>query len=554
MNTDSLLQPSDRTLIETILQKNSHKAVTTKNTLRFQNQTIADYAAPSYTSKRLDEIETFLDRQGTFAIPIIKQHSITIDGTIHPISIVTATDSADSHHGEMSSMIYLRDHIQTAGAYMELFLHDSKRYARVGIIAKDLLLSALHLLSTPAQLDRFTALISRGREVDQEGWPHISLYFNDLTADNPNGWRNKQDTFQMLAHLTLDATTRGFLSVDDLLPSHKQFLASIVPTLSSVSFPHYESSGSWEEVTAKRTSVIAIETALLHTLHTAFQQSNDYDFLRGETDRSAFTATVESLLRSGLIALGKALPNESPDYPHDSIKYRQADVALTYVLLYNLPPLLASTKTPITNAQIIMTERQIETLVLDQLETLIDPVTNGMFRYQGDSYQRVNFHTASVQTIIKDIKQQVTNEADTQHRTVDLDKKQQLRHERTPQGRQAAWTHPLGQIASWAALKRSHTHGDDQQHYDAIATRFLNRVLATITGEGTVTSSLTADSRYTIQQVPAFTLPECYITYDLDDVHIITASPHTPLNWSTAMAHQAIAIYRCATSEASFSR
>ena len=478
------------------------------------------------------DLRSQLAEKKTLSVPIIRWHSVTIDGQERPLTLVAATDM-QANHGEMSSMLYLRDHIQVARVYMELSFHDPHAYMIEKRVGRDLILSALHLLSTPSQLDRFRTVIQKGDAASQEEWPHISLWFDDLHGEKPNGWRNKQDTFQMLAYLALDAVDRGYLSVGDLLPSHKTFLSLVTPLLKSAEFPRYENSGSWEELTAVRTSVMAIETALLHKIKT---MGTRHPFLKEEV--LSFDDTIDTMLREGLAELGKRLPYESPEYPKDSAKYREADAALAYVLLYGLPQLLAKTQTPVNGA--VRQVEEIEAIVLSSLKTLDDPLTGGIMRYHGDSYQRVNFHTNTTQATVRGIKVFVKDHAgDT---PVDLDLKQSLRDQFTPRGREAAWTHPLGQIAAWAAKRSLASTGKHpKRHYEAIRGTYLRRMLTTITTAGQWNAALNKDGAYELQEVPAWKLPECYVTYQLPSKKpLVIPSPHTPLNWSSASLKEAI--------------
>lgn len=507
----------------------------------FQNQELAALAQPSYTAAQLTQLEQWLNEKGTLALPIIDGHSVMIDGVRQPVSIVAATEINEHtpNHGDMSSMLYLRDHIQAASVLMELYLSDQNTYQKEGGRGRTLLLSALHLMSTPAQLERFDSLIAHGTAT-QENWPHISLLFDDLEGKRPNGWRNKQDTFQMLAYLACDALERNYIGLSDLGPSHKKFLGSVAPVLRAVGFPAYENSGSWEEIAANRTSVMSVETALLSKIETLATTSDDYAFLLGGLGRD----DISLLLNKGLEELGRRLPLESPDYPKNSIKYREVDAALAYVLLYGLPELLAARQIPIGPERGVMTEQAIEATLLDELAILIDPETGGMRRYDGDSYQRVNFHTNEVQNTIAAIKRTIQKEANGGE--IDLDKKQSLRGELTPKGREAAWTHPLGQLASWAAKRSLREQTNEQRKaYQKLATGFLNQTLATITGEHGYHAVLNSNKQYIVQSAPAARLPECYVAYQTRAGQTFTVpSPHTPLNWSSAMLKEAVGLLR----------
>lgn len=493
----------------------------------------ADFIRPDYSKSQLFELEQLLAVNGTTAIPIADGFMVEVDDVPRPVSIVAATDT-NASHGDMSSMLYLRDHIQAASALMELYLHNPGKYKTEGEQAKTLLLSALHLMSTKAQLARFNEVIARGVAASQEDWPHISLFFNDLAGEKPNGWRNKQDSFQMLAYLACDAIMRGFLHEDELLPSHKTFLASVAPLLKSVGFPLYENSGSWEELEARRTSVMTVETALLGKMQQLLR-AGKAGFLAEQS------SLIDELFAAGLHELGHRLPNESPDYAKDDIKYRTADAALIYVLLYDISKLLVDAQITIGDHG-VMTQRQIEDLVLERLAELDDLLISGIIRYKDDSYQRVNFHTNQVQQIIHDIKQRVKDEAKEHGGQIDLNTKQRLRGELTPKGREAAWTHPLGQLASWAAKRSCETTDDESARYHQHSIEYLNRMLILVTGDNDWHAVLGEDGYYKVVQAPAFKLPECYVTYRTADGEFVVPSPHTPLNWSSAMLRQAVGL------------
>jgi hypothetical protein len=515
--------------------------------LPVRNEEIANIVQQTYTAEELNNLEQLLESKETLYIPVIGGYSVEIDGTPQPVAIVAATeiDETKPNHGDMSSMLYLRDHIQTASVFMELYLNSPEQYKEEGKQGKLFLMSALHLMSTPMQLKRFSNIIKKGA-ASQEDWPHISLLFNDMEGQKPNGWRNKQDTFQMLAYLTCDALEHGYIQATALSKSHKEFLGSVAPLLKTVGFPAYENSGSWEEVAANRTSVMAVETALLHKIETLTKNNQELSFLRGDLSLK----DISSMRDDGLRELGRRLPFESPDYPKNSIKYREADAALVYVLMYGIPKLLADAQVPTGPHLNVMSEPAIEALVLEQLSTLIDSETKGMRRYSGDSYQRVNFHTNQMQAVIRNIKQTVQQEAGDGE--IDLDKKQFLRDKLMPAGKEAAWTHPLGQLSAWAA-KRSIVAFKaglpaDAKRYRTISTQFLNYMLSTVTGEDSWNAVLDSEKQYVIHRVPAAKLPECYVTYQTPEGDtFVVPSPHTPLNWSTATLKEAVGLLRIAT-------
>lgn len=528
--------------------------------LAFANDELAIRAKEAYNVSELAGLERFLTEKGTLNIPLVRGYSVLVDGETRPVTFVAATEinGDGASHGEMSSMLYLRDHIQAAKALMELYLQDPEAYAAEGALGKELLVSALHLMSTPDQLARGQNVIAKGPQAGQEDWPHISLWFDDLQGKKPNGWRNKQDTLQMLAELGFDAIDRGFVDPGKLLGAHKQFLGSVVPLLTAVGFPTYESSGSWEEVAARRTSVMAVEVALLHKITKIGAADPRMAFLHKEYERYApglgvahgFEAQAAAMFDSGLHEIGRRLPFESPDYTVDSVKHREADVALAYVLMYDVPRLLADANIPIGCEQQQLDARRIENMVLASLESLTDPTTNGLMRYHEDSYQRTNFHTHEVQLIVRAIKRLVKVRATGSE--PDLEQKQALRGKLTPQGKEAAWTHPLGQLSAWAAKRsiESYEDGshDDAARYRSLSANYFNRALSMVTGKAHWTAALDGEGLYQVQHVSAFRLPECMIAYETSDgEQLVVPSPHTPLNWSSAMLKLSVGLLKSAT-------
>ena len=558
------LQAQDERLLDNLMAVNAQSGnfLSPLTGLRFANETLAAIAQPDYSADQLALLESHLEDMQTLNIPLVTGHTITIDGTEHPVSLLGATELASdgTNHGEMSKMFYLRDHIQTARALMELYLQDPERYSKEGELGRHMLFSVMHCMSTPAQLGRFRHVTNIGSAATQEDWPHISLWFDDLEGKEPNGWRNKQDTFQMLTHLALDALDRGFINENNLSASHKQFLGSAVPLLASVGFPNYETSGSWEEVAAGRTSVLAVETAIMHKISCLAAAGKNVDFLAEVYNQSGVQVTtgrsfhdqVEHMLDRGLHEVGRRLPFESPDYNKNSVKYREGDAALAYVLMYGLPQMLAAKNIPIGKDQQILTEYEIEDLILAQLESLIDPETNAVLRYKGDSYQRLNFHTGIVQRIVGAIKTRVKKEATESGGEVNLEDKQLLRDLLTPEGREAAWVHPLGQLSSWAAKRylEAMQNGDavGMQRYRGLSVRYLNYNLSNLTGEAQWNTALDEQGTYQLRPIKPYRVPECLITYQAADGRTCTvASPHTPLNWGSVMLKLSVGLLRTAT-------
>ncbi len=567
-NIPPALLASDRLLLDELFARNAQNTgfYSEATGLQFANHELADMAQAGYDEQDVSRLEQYLEGKGTFDIPLIEGLTIRVDGRDQPVSVVSATETgADgANHGEMSRMLYLRDHVQVAQMFMRLFMQDPKRYAKEGSVARTLIMSGLHAMSSERQLARFKDVISRGPAAGQEDWPHISLFFDDMNTNQPNGWRNKQDSFQMLACTVFEALDCHFLDVSDLAAGHKQFLGSIVPFLAAVGYPEYESAGSWEEMSVSRTSVMAVETALLHKMRHLDRQGR-VDFLQEaflrHQDASPplrghdYGSVADDMLQRGLRAIGIRLPDESPGYPRHTIQYRSADATLAYVLMYNLPQLLAESQIRIGRSSQIMTAREIEELVLSQLDTLFDPKTNAYKRYDQDSYQRVNFHTQAGQWVVRKIKALISDEAKLTGLPVDLNRKQTLRGDLMPQGREAAWPHPSAQLAAWAAqrsMQSSQLHDlAATNEYRALGVQFLNRALSTVTGKNQWNAVLDANQQYRVRRVRSFAMAECLITYNNEaGEQIVVPSPHTPLHWGAAALKYSVGMMKiCASQE-----
>jgi hypothetical protein len=97
-------------------------------------------------------------------------------------------------------------------------------------------------------------------------------------------------------------------------------------------------------------------------------------------------------------------------------------------------------------------------------------------------------------------------------------------------GRNAAWTHFVWQIASWAGRQHLRTRRDE---YLRIHERFFMQGLKLVTGKS---KSIDVDSnaRARMISIPSWKMPECYIAdKTIKDKELIFPSPHTPLNWAT---------------------
>lgn len=538
----------------------------------YLNAEIAELVRPTYSTRRLRELEITLDEMGTFDIPTFYGKldidgvekdipfiaAVSIDGSNENISMGATGDKA--RHIDMIDNIYERDNYQFTDCLMSLYLSDPIRYAKEGVLARHFLEGQLHRMSAPAQLKRFDNVIERGRDAGQLDWPNITLRRDDLGAEKPFEWRHKQDSVQMLANLTLKALEVGFMKPGDLTARHQQFLGRVAPMLERAGYPHYASSGSWEEVAAiSRTSVLSVESRMFKRLNQLMQSdlapelsflAEDYQWHTGQP-RADFTATTERLLLEGLTVIGQQIPFESPNKDQPETCYREADAALTYLHMYDIPALLVTYDIPIARAGRPLSEREIEKMIDAELDTLYDPHTGALKRYIGDSYQRENWHTDTTQEKVGMLKRRL--KADAGDKEIDLNQKQLERNEIVPKGREAVWPHPMFQRAA-ASAQRSLDETRRGNHraarlYRKQSTQCLNEGLRSVTGSGQYHAAMQRNGRYALAETTRGKIPESLNTYTDDHGSFIVASPHF-LNWAAITCREAIGLLSVATEQA----
>lgn len=527
--------------------------------ISFRNPYIAEKARRHYLPVEIHEIEDTLTMEETHTVTIDHNNYITKDGRHKPIAVVHATEEETGT--EMSPKnLWIRDQALVADSKLTMWKLAPKRYKKEGEEAKDILVSTLDIMSTPAQQDRFQDIIQGGDASNFHKWPYIFLETDHLDGEKENKWRHKQDAWQMLVYSTFDALEHGLLHVEDLDDDHKKMLGAAVPFLRAANFVEQPNSGSWEELEAKRTSVLSVETAMLHKIR-QFAGKDGYEFLEAgykalpqDDEPKPFTQALDEMIDQGLTAIAKRLPDEAPDYDKTASEYRTADGALVYALRYGIPKLLADNY-QIAYANSTLSEFEIDMLVIGQIQRLEGEF--GIKRYgipgidESDPYQNTNFHTAEKHADIKALKKKIIETEDPQNPAANLVKKFDEYHTIVDGKNSAQWTLFDPQIASFAAQRYLETK--DEQ-YLTIATRHFNRSLAQITGPGEFNALLGSDGTYYPHHVDAFRLPECYITYEYKssdgETHkMIVPSPNTPLNWAVSEQKKAFAFMTACAEE-----
>jgi hypothetical protein len=567
----------DRALVDELKTKYAERGPLSETPwgLRVRNRTLAPFVQERYTPTSFAALTKTLADHGTLDIHPHNGSSVVIDGKERSITIVPATENQT--HGDMSEQIWIRDEAQDARSLIQALKiapdQGSAHYNDQKKTAQDILRGAIDLMSPQAQRKRYENIIQDPSLADDpENWPQIAINTEHLDSEISTPWRHNQEAFQMLGIATLDAIDNKILTVDDLAGDNKKFLSSMMPFLASVNFSERETVGSWEEISAIRTSVVAVETALLHTIqqhadkpefafmHEGFDRAKEH-LIRNkdktsfkDTDFNENTTFKEALgfmIDKGLMRIGEQLPHEAPSHGRDSAKYTAADAALLYLLDYDIPQLLAKKHIPIKAAGGESLEvDEIEDVILAEVGKLYDKETQGIIRYGApddpnpDSYLRNMYDTPGVQSEIKKMKKDLRAEAEAKGEPLNLEEKRRRREEIVPKGPAAAWTHFNAQLSAWAGRRYLET---GKEFYLNRAVETFNRTVAMVTGEGEHHILPEGDGEYRVKPVESFRLTECIPTIITEDGERITfPSPNTQLDWAVTKTIEAAAMVTAA--------
>lgn len=513
------LQLADRALLE----KLQRRAGRQRSFAKWRNADVAKRVKDISSVAGLAKLRELLEKKGAFTIPLAKKRFRDGDGRVHVITCARATEA---HLWPMGANYWVRDNALIAARYL---FSDDKRRQRLG---RDLLLSAITFMSSTPQIARFEAMIRSTsvayRRVPRN-WPYIFTSIADnLSTSREERWSHKQDAWQIAAYYLIEALERGLVSSKELSTKHKKFLSLIVPFLTKISFWSCENSGSWEEIPATRTSVRAWEHRLIIKLLKLSQMKGfgliektylkSRRFLSKEFRTLDFQRAVLHAEQRVIREVTRDLPNESPRYSRSDARHRGADAALIYLLMIDYPYFLA--------ARMVRSPEwahQLEARVLKNVSTLDDPVTGAIRRYKGDCYQRVGyFHHVTIQKLVE------IGGAPSG----DFSGHFLARNQAVPKGREAAWTHFVWQLSAWSGRRYLET---GSKVYERLHTEYFNRGMALITGRGEVSITQDSQGRPQVTTVPAFRMPECYMSERTSDgKDLVIPSPHTPLNWAVA--------------------
>lgn len=485
-----------------------------------------------FTLEQIKNLEQQLADKGALEIATRKVTVSDTDGQTYTIPIFRA---ATTEMWPMGTNWYARDHVLIPARFLEASRSSLTSAAEYGQVGRELLISVLTMFSTQAQLRRFRNVIEAADGQfphRRENWPQVFLTIKDnLNGSRAEFWAHKQDAWQMLAYHTLRAIEQGDLKLSEVSAGQKQFLAYVLPFLAKIQYWQEENSGSWEELTARRSSVMAWEMAAVEKI-SSFAERSDGKFLVDgfaaikqhlpQTYQALdLFQTADVLIAKGKEALLGRLPYESPDYEKTDPRYRDADAALIYLLQLGTPEFLG--------------QPDVEAKLLVQIESLTDARTGAIRRYLNDSYQGKSFFRNETALYLSEVYGAPSGDASGPEQWV-------ARRAVVPAGPEAAWTHFVWQMSAWAGRRYQET--GEKKYWD-MQQQYFHRGLRLITGEGEVSVDLDEHEKARVIDLPAWRIPECYITDEgPNSEELIFPSPHTPLNWAVAEAIDALAMVR----------
>jgi hypothetical protein len=499
----------------------------------FRNSKVAKLAKASGTKKGFLALQSFLSESGAFDINFESIAWRDSDGEKKRLTVARA---AATGMWPMGTHYWIRDNA-IIGSRL-LFGPAGKSQKR----GKEVLLSTLTVMSSVAQLKRFDQIIAADKKsfIDNVGnWPHIFLGIdNNLTAQQDEGWAHKQDAWQILAYFVLEGLEIGALSLSDLTEKHKRFLGKIVPFLAKIKYWQCENSGSWEEIAAVRSSVMVWDAVLIYRL-LLLSHEKEFAFLSANFNKKKkhlgakfkskdFGECASSIFVSGLKTLSQALPYECPNYDKKDVRYRSADAALIYILQLDFPRFFAHV-TGNSESWAVSLERKI----LQQIESLFDKETGGIYRYETDSYQRIGYFRNLIVKKLSDMYGAPSGDASS---------KFSERSDIVPKGRKAAWSHFTWQLAAWAGRAFLHT-GDE--FYLKKHEFYFQQGLRLVTGAKEYSIEQDSKGIIKIRKIPSGLMPECYLTEkDSSGKDFTFPTPHTPLNWAVVEMADAFFVRR----------
>lgn len=552
VETSSLtpLQLLDQTLLDDLWQKTAGSRPWERGGARSQplDTLLSRIAAPTgdtaaaKVSSAIDrpllaEILELLEASGSFNIRL-ERHTLRGEG---PELKILVPRAAITPMWPMGTNVWIRDLAKIASRLMSGAASGIPQAASWRQDGLELLMSGVALLSTPAQLKRFENVIKHEGDphlLHADLWPHIFLNIeSNLHGETAEPWSHKQDAWQMLVVYVLDALESGQVKENALTAAERKFLGLAIPFLAKTEFWKHETSGSWEELPAVRSSVIVWDLAVIDRIATAIAQgrlqflheefASFVPYLQTSLAGSTLATCCKILAEEGAKQLLALLPNESPGYSTDDPRFRDADAAAAYHLMLDAPQMV-SRYVDVPSDWIATMQQQI----VGGLLSLQDPVTRGIRRYRGDSYQGLNYFTHETVARLEAICGGPSGDASGLEAF-------KMRAAAITPGYEAAWCHPLWQMIGYAAKQSMR---DKSVESLAFRNELLLQGLGALTGDNEWTTEKTADGILRNIPIDSLRFTEAWLAVQYRGEVRYIPSPHTPLQWCVAEAMQAMAL------------
>lgn len=485
-------QQLDQTLFAELYEKIKQQCFVKKRGHLFRNALLAEQVeAP------IKEIFQHLNDAQTFSFNFEQVKWQDTDGES---KILTINRASKTPMWPMGTHFWVRDNAIIGQRLLALDYSKAHYPSEWQATGKEILLSTLTIASSVSQLKRFEDIIEGKKSAaNPTHWPHIFLSIeSNLNASEDEAWMHKQDAWQLLCYYVLEALEKGWIELKDLTSKHKRLLQLICPFLEKVQFTSSPNGGSWEEIEAMRSSVIAWETALLDKI----RKSDAF-----------FNPKAEFLFNQGIEKLRQSLPYESPDYAKKDTQYREADAALIYLFHLNVFRFFPKKE------QLSLLEQ-----TLKQIESLVS--NSGIKRYKKDSYQGLSYYSNTVSSLLRKMYASPSGDSsgieDFQQRCALV-----------PAGHEAEWTHFVWQL-SHSLGKLAAAYPEKAEEWKEKQRDYFYKGLSLITGENEYTLTEKKNKQMQVTPCSPYQLPECYNSEKIKNEIVQYPSMHTPLYWSIA--------------------
>lgn len=449
-----------------------------------QSEIIANAIQSSYTLGKLVEIESLIS----------DAMDIELSELGHVCASSRAVEGTDPTHYDA---VWVRDSVWV---YFALAQCDETAEA-----AKLVLSGLRDYFACPKQRERLERVSKNpslatgpngAMEVIHIRFDGTSPSFEDVQVGGKDQvWNHKQsDALGLFYYAVGEALLKGWLPVEEVTEEQWSFLLSLPKYWDAIGYESHEDAGAWEEIERINTSSVGLVLRSLEIWDDVSTRIVEIPWLGDQTAQS-FQSLLSTLIDRGYDRLNKQIPFESPCYPKESPKYREADAALLCLLYPD----------------------GLKRLTVENKRALLSTVSRlvrerGVIRYERDAYQSGNYW----------LNDSSGSELDSRTDDHSTEGAFASREAKLIPGTEAEWF-----FDSWVSLAYGNLYQECGEEEDlTLQVAHFNRALCQLTGE----NAIGADGNV----VEDFSLPESYNTIIQNGDRVYAPSPITPLNWSKA--------------------